>query len=651
VAARCCIPNLAPLAVSKRKRAVDALQRSESARTLIDALPDAVMVHRDERLVYVNRRLLDQLGYPSPELILGRSLRDFIHPDDWDKVHHRIERMQFTEVPIPVAEERFLCQNGEVITLEVAKVPVIFDGEAAVVAIGRDISERKQAEQRFRTAVESAPSGMVMSHENGEIVLVNRAIETMFGYTAHELVGQPIEILVPMRVRPVHPKLRAGFFAAPGVRAMGAGRELYGRRKDGSEIPVEIGLNPIQTPEGIFVLCSVVDVSERKRAESALALTDRMVAVGTLAAGVAHGINNPLAYVKGNLLFAQAEIGDLLNTERAVQLGPATLGRLAEVQRALGEAEEGANRVRDLVTDLLTFSRNRGEPLGTENLTAVLESVLQMTANDIRHRARLAKSYRAVPAVVGEASRLAHVFTNLIVNAAQSIPEGDAERNEIRVATWTDPEGWAVVEIHDTGCGISPDLHARIFEPFFTTKPIGSGTGLGLPIAHGIVSALGGGIDFESELGKGTAFRVRLPAWHGNDGVSPAKTRGRAGRMRLLVVDDDTLVLRAISRQLEREHEVLAASSGQECLAMPRHGERFDAILCDLMMPVMTGIQLHDAMTQEFPRDAERIVFVTGGAFTEQAREFLERVPNPRLAKPIEAGALRTALAALALTW
>ncbi|HME73362.1 MAG TPA: PAS domain S-box protein, partial [Myxococcota bacterium] len=604
----------------------------------------------DERLVYVNARLLDQLGYPSAELLLGRPLRDIIHPDDSDKVLRRLEQMRLTGKPVPVSEERFLRRNGEVVTLEVAKVPLIFDEEPAVVAIGRDVSERRHAEQRFRTAVESAPSGMVMSDENGEIVLVNRAIEAMFGYTAHELVDQPIEILVPTRVRSLHPELRAGFFAAPGARAMGAGRELYGRHKDGSEIPVEIGLNPIQNSEGTFVLCSVVDVSERKRAESALAMADRMTAVGTLAAGVAHGINNPLAYVKGNLLFAQAEIGDLLDRARAAQPGPATLGRLAEVRKALGEAEEGANRVRDLVTDLLTFSRHREEPRGTAQLTAVLESVLQMTANEIRHRARLAKSYEAVPAVVGEVSRLAHVFTNLIVNAAQSIPEGEAECNEIRVATWTDSEGWAVVEIRDTGCGITPDLQARIFEPFFTTKPIGSGTGLGLSIAHGIVSALGGGIDFESELGKGTAFRVRLPAWHGERGVAPAGACGHAGRMRLLLVDDDPLVLRAMRRQLEREHDVLAATSGQECLALLQHGEKFDAILCDLMMPVMTGMQLYDAMAQEFPRDAERMVFVTGGAFTERAQQFLERVPNPRVAKPIDADALRTAFAALTST-
>src|SRR5215472_3604544 len=514
VLTRRCFPDLVPLDVSSDERAPEAVRRSESARVLIDAFPDAVMVHRDERLVYVNRRLLDQLGYSSPELILGRSLRDFIYPDDWEKVLRRLERMRFSRTPLPVSEERFLCRNGEVVTLEVAEVPVIFDGGAAVVAIGRDPSERRHAEQRFRTAVESAPSGMVMCDGNGEIVLVNRAIEAMFGYTAHELVGQPIEILVPMRVHSLHPKLRAGFFDAPSVRAMGAGRDLHGRHKDGSEIPVEIGLNPIETSEGKFVLCSVVDVSERKRAESALALADRMTAVGTLAAGVAHGINNPLTYVKGNLLFAQAEIGEVLNTERAALLGPATLERLAEVRRALNEADEGANRVRDLVTDLLTFSQHRDEPRGTAQLTAVLDSVLQMAANEIRHRARLVKSYEAVPSVVGEASRLAHVFTNLIINAAQSIPEGDAERNEIRVATWTDSEGSAVVEIRDTGCGIAPDLHARIFEPFFTTKPIGSGTGLGLPIAHGIVSALGGGIDFESELRKGTAFRVRLPAWN-----------------------------------------------------------------------------------------------------------------------------------------
>jgi PAS domain S-box-containing protein len=643
-------------AMQEQARAQQELRHSEQRfRLLADHASDIIAeFDAGGKILYVSPGLTTILGR-SIDAIIGQSLPDIIdeliHPDDRQKLARGLTRITEDSDMTFRALYRARHVNGEWRWFETRSQSFgAADGTVHAVSVHRDVTERERADARFRLAVEASPAGALMIDANGRIVLINRAAASLFGYERDELIGRSIEILVAPAIREKHPRFRAEFLLSPTTRAMGAGRDLYGVRKDGSEVPVEIGLNPIETDEGVFVLSSIVDITERKRAESTLALADRMSAVGTLAAGVAHGMNNPLAYVKGNLVFAKSEIGDILNTGRAAQLGPATVGRLAEVGRALGEAEEGANRVRDLVSDLLTFSRHREEPRGTAQLTSVLDSVLQMTANEIRHRARLAKSYKAVPGVVGEASRLAHVFTNLIVNAVQCIPEGHAESNEIRVSTWTDSDGWAVIEIRDTGGGIAPDLQTRVFEPFFTTKPIGSGTGLGLPVAHGIVSALGGRIDLESELGRGTVFRVRLPAWDGKRESKPADVCGEVGRMRLLLVDDDPLVLRVTRRQLEREHEVLAASSGEECLALLRQGQKFDAILCDLMMPVMTGMQLYEAMIEELPRDAERMVFVTGGVFTEGAQQFLEHVPNLRLAKPIEAEALRRALAVLAAT-
>ena len=235
-------------------------------------------------------------------------------------------------------------------------------------------------------------------------------------------------------------------------------------------------------------------------------LADRMASVGTLAAGVAHEINNPLAFILANVEFALAELRG-------------RGGRATEVLRALGEARDGGLRVREIVRDLKAFSRAGRGGQRAVDLRRVLQSALGLAQNEIRHRARLEVDVGDIPPVMGSEHRLGQVFLNLLINAAQAIPEGRAAENVVRAITATAPDGRALVEISDTGTGIPPDVLPRIFDPFFTTKPVGVGTGLGLSICHGIVSGLGGEIHVESTLGRGTTFRVLLAA------ARPARAR------------------------------------------------------------------------------------------------------------------------------
>lgn len=396
---------------------------------------------------------------------------------------------------------------------------------------------------------------------------------------------------------------------------------------------------------------------EKSKMQEQLLISDRMASVGTLAAGVAHEINNPLAALMANLEFAAQDVAKLAQdvaTRTSMGNGQGSddaaidwiATRLREIEEPLRDAHESADRVRHIVKDLKIFSRSDEEKTGAVDVRRVMESSLRMAWNEIRHRAGLVKDYGDVRPVQGNEARLGQVFLNLLVNAAQAMPDGRADKNEIRVTTREDGQGHVVVEVRDTGSGIPESVLSRIFDPFFTTKPIGVGTGLGLAISHRIVTAFGGQLQVESRLGQGTVFRAILPVATGDtvkeQPLSAAVASGRRGS--ILVVDDDPPVGIAVRRLLSSEHDVLALTSAREAIGRVSQGERFDVILSDLMMPDVTGMDLHAELTRLAPEQAEKVVFMTGGAFTSQAREFLDRVRNPRVEKPFDLGTLRAVI-------
>lgn len=395
---------------------------------------------------------------------------------------------------------------------------------------------------------------------------------------------------------------------------------------------------------------------ERQKLQEQLVISDRMASVGTLAAGVAHEINNPLMVAIGNLELVTDDLEALADKVSASEVDRSILdalpGRVNDARDCLQHAREACERIRSIVRDLKIFSRSGDEERhGPVDVRRVLESSLRMAWNEIRHRASVVKDYGVVPAVQANESRLGQVFLNLIVNAAQSIPEGRADRNEVRVRTAMADGEHVLVEITDTGTGIAPADLKRVFDAFFTTKPVGVGTGLGLAICHRIVSSLCGEIGVQSELGKGTTFRVLLPvATTSTEPVAPpipALVAVPARRGRVLVVDDDPEVASLVRRMLAFDHEVVAVERAQDALDRISAGELFDAIVCDLMMPYMTGMDLHVELSRITPQAASRMVFATGGAFTSAAREFLDRVPNPRLEKPFDARSLRFVIQSL----
>ena len=363
-------------------------------------------------------------------------------------------------------------------------------------------------------------------------------------------------------------------------------------------------------------------------------VADRMASVGTLAAGVAHEINNPLASVIANLDMA---LHDVLSVATKSELPP-------DLAEGLQDARDAADRVREIVRDLKIFSRAEEERQGPVDVELVLESTLRMAWNELRHRARLVKVFGKVPLVEANESRLGQVFLNLIINAIHAIPMGNYEGNQITITTSLDPQGLVLVAISDTGSGIPIEVRARLFTPFFTTKPVGVGTGLGLAISHRIIAQLGGTLEFESEVGKGTEFRVTLPLASGPPPTRASErqiTTPPVRRGTVLVIDDEEALALAIKRFLSTDHDVTAVHSASAARGLFESGARYDVILCDLMMPQITGMELHDLVKRLDPGQAERMVFVTGGAFTTPARDFLATTVNRRLEKPFDLKELR----------
>jgi nitrogen-specific signal transduction histidine kinase/CheY-like chemotaxis protein len=362
-----------------------------------------------------------------------------------------------------------------------------------------------------------------------------------------------------------------------------------------------------------------------------LVATDRMASVGTLAGGVAHEINNPLAAVIANLELAIDDVKEL-----ALPKGK------QELLEELEDAREAAHRVRQIVRDLRLFSRAEEDRRDMIDVREVLESTLRMAWNEIRHRAKLVKAFDEVPLVDGNEARLGQVFLNLVLNAAHAIDTGRAEANEIRVSTFVE-EGAVAVEVRDSGVGMTEEVRARIFEPFFSTKP--AGRGLGLPISQRIVDEMGGRIDVKTRPGTGSSFTVWLPTAEGNPPPLGPRSRPppipKDQRGRILVVDDEAIVATAVARSLSPDHDVEIEHLSTRALERLKNGERFDVILCDVMMPNVSGVDFYLELERIAPDEVDKIVFLTGGAFVAQAREFLDNVPNLRLEKPFAPDELR----------
>ncbi|MBZ4421984.1 PAS domain S-box protein [Myxococcus sp. RHSTA-1-4] len=605
----------------------------------VSPVPTSITTLGDGRLVAANDAYFQAFGYTREEA-LGRTTVELRLWEramvDRDQVVERLKRYG----SVRGVDARYYTRSGELRHTLLFMGLVPYGGAPHIISFFPDITPLKRAEEElrrsevsFRTLIENLPDLMAVFGKDARVRYANLKVVTALGYSdLRELIGKHIsEIIPPEDVASadarMHEALRSGRAALQERRLL---------RRDGTILHVESTSFPLPFDGEDTIVSVSHDLTERNQMQARLMLAQRMASVGTLAAGVAHEINNPLAYLTANLAFAREAVGTL-REEGARSLEPKLVGALADAQSALAEAQQGADRVRTIVRDLKTFSRVDVADNTDVDVRQVLESTLNLATTEIRHRARLVKQFAEVPRVRANESRLGQVFLNLLVNAAQAIPGGTPERHEIRVATRVGSGGRVVVEVADTGLGIAAEHLPHLFDPFFTTKEPGVGTGLGLSICHSLVASLGGEIHVESEPGKGSTFRVLLPASQPVQAAPeppapPPPTAEKRGR--LLVVDDEPLVCTALARTLRPHHDVTMSTRAQEALDRIVAGERFDVVFCDLMMPGMSGMDFYSALKERYPEQAGRVVFLTGGAVTPQARAFLESVPSPHLEKP-----------------
>ena len=363
---------------------------------------------------------------------------------------------------------------------------------------------QRRSEEELRAVIDLLPLGILIRHGEN-VAFANRALAAALGHAPAELLGRSIYSLVRPESRQAW-RDRIEATESGGEAAM---VELRFDRADGRIGTFEaLGVRQLRFGGMPSVLVTLREVTDERQLRERLQMSDRMAAVGTLAAGVAHEINNPLACVTANLEVLREELSELPAQPPHPRRMP-----MAEVLAALNDAREGAERVRVIVRDLKLFSRGDAAERGPVDLAEVLQAAEHLTVNAVKGRARLVRQHEALPPVDGNATRLCQVFVNLFVNAAQAITPGHPEEHEIRVDAAVE-DGRMVVHVRDTGSGVPAPLRARIFEPFFTTKGVGGGQGLGLSVCHGIVSALGGEIAIaDGDGGRGTVVRVTLPLW------------------------------------------------------------------------------------------------------------------------------------------
>jgi len=499
------------------------------------------------------------------------------------------------------------------------------------------LQDRLAELQRFRALLDEGGEGIfLVEWPSGRIVDANDSAARQLGRDRGQLLGTPlVDHLTPC----ASDRFTAeAVLAAPGTPQRILRLEL--RRADGRTFPAELGLRQVVSDGLAWLVAVSRDVTEREQMRARLAVADRMASLGTLAAGVAHEINNPLAYVIGNLEFARRELARVRRAGEPVSVA------ISDVEAALVDSLEGAERVRLIVRDLKSLSRASDDARAPVDLRRVVDLACSMVVHEALQRAQLVREYGGVAVVVANEGRLTQVLVNLLVNAAQAIPEGNVQGNEIRVTVAAEGEE-ALVEVRDTGSGIMPEHMDRIFDPFFTTKPVGLGTGLGLSICHGIIADLGGSMEVSSAPGQGTCFRVRLPRAPSSPqpaAAAQALPGAQALRARLLVVDDDPRCGKVVERLVGAVHDVTSCTSPRAALQRLESGEHFDAILCDVMMPDLDGQAFYEELDEVAPGLARRVIFISGGAFTERTVAFMRQTSAPSLAKPFEVPALLAAI-------
>ncbi|MFL5241049.1 MAG: PAS domain S-box protein [Gemmataceae bacterium] len=525
----------------ERVRFEEALRESEGFyHSLVESLPQNIIrKDRQGRITFANHRCCATMGKKLEEVV-GKTDFDLFPKELAQKYRDDDLRVLETGQNLEAIEEHQTA-SGEKLYVQIMKTPILDSGNEKIgtQVIFWDVTERKRweealsdSERRYRQLTEAAQDGIIVADEDGKITLFNPAAERIFGYTDEEIIGQPFDSLVaPANEQDLRRGMRR-YLEAGQAKLIARPTEMIGRRKDGVEFTLELSVSAIDFGSELRFLATIRDTTERTRMRTALIQSEKLASIGLLSAGVAHEINNPLAYVANNLVVLERDLKGLMALldlyenvrTRLAEVDP-EVGRrvqaLAEeidlsyvrdnLSRVLARTREGVQRVARIVHNLRGLARTDRPQMEEATVADIVDMSLELVRGRLQRRGILLLQDYQVPRIRCVPAQIGQVILNLLVNALQAIEaKGEAEGGQIRIVSQAVGDN-TLIEISDTGCGIDPKDVTRLFDPFFTTKPVGEGTGLGLSITHGIITGHGGRIEVSSQLGQGSCFKIYLP--------------------------------------------------------------------------------------------------------------------------------------------
>lgn len=591
-------------------------------------------------ILYVNEAMARMVGRPAQEL-LGQDPWSLLELDEGPRLKEMHDgRLRGRRVPGKVTTRVRNVSSGS-IPVEVSATTVGTGAGAVTVCFVEDITDQlrsveelRSSEARFARLLDSAPDGVIMLRLD-RVLSANRVAAGMFGTDdGEQLTGRSLRELVSPS-------------SLPALQDLERVSEIADRRHTGPILlatvdgrSLEISAVPMEYEGQRLVLAFLREVTERDAMHARLVQAERLAGIGLLASGVVHEINNPLTYVLLHLQYLHKEL------PRAA-FDPQ---RIAKLMHHLEEASHGASRVQNIVKDLRSFSRSDGETMLPVNLHRVIEAASAMAQPELAG-VMLVKQVPVGVYARGIAPKMEQVVLNLLTNAAHAL-DAAPEPRDITVQVHAVASGRVLMTIRDTGPGIPDELKEKVFDPFFTTKPRGKGTGLGLPICRSIIDSFGGRIWFSDGPNGGAQVNIELvatsaPAEPVHDASIPApsssSSRPQASKARVLIIDDERPVATMLARFLESTYDVTLATLPEEALRLLSEC-RFDVILCDVMMPGMSGIELYKFVQERDPGSEQRMVFMTGGGLHPEVYAFLRDAERPKLEKPFDIQELKRVL-------
>lgn len=617
--------------ITELKETEKRLRRSEqNNRAILRAIPDLIIVLSARGIILdvkksedINLQMKNLKGNSLSTIYPGAVVKQFQSAIDRAGKTGDGQNFEFQ-----------LMGNDEVQSFETRLVHISKD---EYLSLTRNITERRRyeidlqkSEKKFRILLESAAQAIVLVDMHGQITLVNKKMEDLFGYERAELIGRRIEMLIPKRFSESHFRFRNNFMREPVSRPMGKGVEINGLHKSGKEFPLEVSLSHVELMEGFFVMALITDVSERKDLEQKIRQVEKLEAIGQLAGGIAHDFNNVLSGIIGLSELAQRKIDKNHSVYETLSI-------------IIGKSESAAN----LVRKLLAFSRRQVLAPRKSNLNEIIMNNRKLLQRYLGEDIRLLTELEAdLPWILADQTALDQIITNLSINARDAMPDGGellirtdvVLRKELDFAVQIPEETERLVRltIADSGVGMPDDVRKHIFEPFFTTKDFGEGTGLGLATVYGLVKQHNSIIKFDSDIGEGTTFYIYFPALPGDAGQkSETKSEDtiKGGKETVLLVDDEADIRKTSRDTLEHHgYKVLTAGNGIEALALlEANKDDIQLVITDMVMPQMGGMELRlNGM-----RIKPKIKFLMISALKEKPDRSL-----PFLEKPFLAGKL-----------